>query len=343
MTVRFWGTFFDDLYARALRGEDINLEELGELIENTTAPTKAGLPSMMFARLGNVRTAPPANCLRHDANVLAFSGLLAEHDSGQMPFAEMVDRMETAAIAFIAYTTPSHTLAMPRWRIGCPFSREYPPAEFGRFMNQLNGILGGALAEESWKPSQAYYYGHVVGVPFDIHIGAAEQSLDEGDFEGIALSFRAAPKSAGKGAAPDFAAMDLAELLDVVESGEHFWRPSKHFAEKCAEQRVSENDAVANLTAAFDAVPQAKRGKKWAPGYKSIPKWVKAAYAKVAKRKGRRFAAVVDFVENHADWQGALRLNEFTGVTEVPEVFPPKPGQQFTTYRALRRPIPWKR
>jgi hypothetical protein len=62
-----------------------------------------------------------------------------------MAFAEAEARLETAGIAFILYTTASHTGAHPRWRVLCPFSKSIAPGERAQYVDRLNGLLG-ALA-----------------------------------------------------------------------------------------------------------------------------------------------------------------------------------------------------
>lgn len=74
-------------------------------------------------------------------------------------------------ITFIAYTSPSHTPTAPRWRIICPFSKELPPAERARYMNWLNGVLGGILSRKSWPLSQCVYFGGITGPPAELYLG----------------------------------------------------------------------------------------------------------------------------------------------------------------------------
>lgn len=158
--MKFWVTIFDDVYARTLHGEDMTLVELDELIRDTTAPAKDRLPLLKLARFGSVRTADRS--LRHDANVSAVSGAEGDYDRGEMPLAEAKSRLDEAGIAHLLYTTPSHTVAKPRWRVIAPFSRELPPPERSKMVDRLNGVLGGVLSRESWTLSQAFYFGRVI-------------------------------------------------------------------------------------------------------------------------------------------------------------------------------------
>ena len=61
----------------------------------------------------------------------------------------------------LVYTSPSHTVAKPRWRILAPTSCDLPPQERTKLVAGLNGILGRILAPESFTLSQSYYYGSV--------------------------------------------------------------------------------------------------------------------------------------------------------------------------------------
>jgi predicted P-loop ATPase len=177
--------------------------------------------------------------------------------------------------------------------------------------------------------------------PFELVVNDDdEERLDEAEeLDATAQRFRAAPGAPGsKPATPDFDDMDEGELLDVIQSGAHYWRPAKRLLAMWARQGISQADAESNLTAAFDAVLPANRTKKWAPGRKAIPKWVKTAYAKAAKRLGKYFSALVDYIENTAHWRGAVRFNRFTQQIEVSDPFPPQMAQVIDRWRALRDP-----
>src|SRR5262249_36796846 len=161
--MKIWVTLFDDVYARDLTGREMELEELAELVRTTTAPTKARLPLLKFARFGSARTAAPDHSLRHDQNVLTVSGLEADYDGEAMPFSEAVARLESADIAFFAHSTPSYAPGKPRWRLLVPHAKEVTAADRARLMNGLNGLLGGVLSRESWVLSQCFYYGGING------------------------------------------------------------------------------------------------------------------------------------------------------------------------------------
>jgi hypothetical protein len=151
--------FFDDYGARCKRERQMTLVELATLIRNEAAQTKADLPWIKFARFGDLPT--KRGSLRHNANVRGLSGILVDYDGGRVSFDEAVERLDKAGITAVVYTSPSHTDERPRWRVGCPFSAELAPAEHDHMVARVNGLLGGALAPESFVLSQAYFFGRV--------------------------------------------------------------------------------------------------------------------------------------------------------------------------------------
>jgi hypothetical protein len=221
-TARFWTTFFDDVLAQSLQGEDTTLDNLRDLIRGTIAPTKEAQPLIKLARFGRQRS--PAGALRWDANVLACSGCELDYDRGEMPLSEAVARLDAAGIPYLAYTTASHTPSRPRWRILLPFGAELPPADRGRMVDRANGILGGALAHESWAISTAFYFGNIAGRPdAEIVVGDGEEYVDEAEeLDQTALPFRAA---AGRGGKPDLDQLDEVELLELIQTGQVYYGP----------------------------------------------------------------------------------------------------------------------
>jgi hypothetical protein len=331
-----WVTTFTDVYADSWQGEDLTLDDLAKLIRNTTASQKAALPLLKLARFGLLRTV--ANSLRHDANVTAVSGIEADYDGESMPFQEAVDRLEAAGFAFIAYTSPSHTPTKPRWRVLAPFSRELPAEDRARMLNRLNGVLGGVLSGESWCLSQSYFFGIVDGAAAETHVGDDEQCVNEADdLDATAQPHR--PTSAAPGAMPDFDKLDEPELLELIQTGQHYFRPARRLLEMWARQGITENDAQSNLESAFDAVPVGTRDKKWRKGRGAIPRWIQKTYARILKQPQAYLRGLVTYLTEERHWRGAVRLNKFSQTIEVCVAFPPQPGQSpGPSYRALLDP-----
>ena len=72
----FWLTLFDEVFAKAMQGEDTDLDGLARLIGEATAPDKDSQRLLKLARFGANRD-PQSGALRLDANVLAVSAAKA--------------------------------------------------------------------------------------------------------------------------------------------------------------------------------------------------------------------------------------------------------------------------
>jgi len=156
-------TFFRDYAARHKRECVFTFGSLVDHIRTVTAPSKDRLPWLKLARFGS--SASPKGSLRHDANVLAITGIEADYDGEEMPFEIAVEIGTKADLRCIIYTSPSHTAAKPRWRVLCPTSEELPPRQRTHLLGRLNGAFGGIFSVESWTLSQSYYFGSVAANP----------------------------------------------------------------------------------------------------------------------------------------------------------------------------------
>lgn len=156
-------TRFPTMGARRKGERQISIRQLAAEIEAQSAGSKDGLPWFKLATFGERRT--EKGSLRNNANVLSVTGIEADYDAGEMSIAEAEQRLREANIAALVYTTPSHTDAAPRWRVFAPFDQAREPGERTRFMERLNGVLGGTLDGASFTLSQSYYGGNVDGKP----------------------------------------------------------------------------------------------------------------------------------------------------------------------------------
>ena len=159
----FLVTFFKSKGAPTKTSQELMLWDLRNLILTTVAKKKSKLRWLKLARFGDTPSAK--NCLRCDANLLALSGVIGEHDDGVMSFDEAVSRLRKAMVTALVYTSPSCTEAKPRWRVVAPTSRDLPKGEHTKLMSRINGVLGGALTGESFVLSQSYFFGGVEGNP----------------------------------------------------------------------------------------------------------------------------------------------------------------------------------
>jgi hypothetical protein len=195
-----WVTLFDDYYAKTTQGEDMDLEGLARLIAEATAPDKDSQPLLKMARFGANRD-PQSGALRHDGNVTAASGGEGDHDSGSMTLQEAARRLDDAGVAYIAYTTFSHTAAAPRWRVLCPFSKELPPAMRSIMVNRVNGVLGGVLQRESWPLSQAFFTARSSAMTRSRSLSATMRSTSTRPMSSTRSLCRSAPPAARRPAA----------------------------------------------------------------------------------------------------------------------------------------------
>lgn len=156
---RFLVTFFTGPGATTKREERLDRAALARLIQTTSRSEKADLPWLKLARFGDRRSAKGS--LRSNANVLAICGVEGDYDGGTMGIDDAAARLTAAGITALVYSSPSHSVDLPRWRALCPLSREYRPDQRDALMARLNGLFGGVFAPESWTLSQAYYYGAV--------------------------------------------------------------------------------------------------------------------------------------------------------------------------------------
>jgi len=154
-------TFFENASAQTKRESQISLIALAELIRTTTAPRKDLLPWLKLARFGNRMT--EKGSLRNDGNVIAITGVELDYDGECVSFDSAVDTAGKVGLNCIIYTSPSHTIERPRWRILCPTSRELLPDQRFVMVSRINGLYRGIFGRESWTLSQAYYYGSIEG------------------------------------------------------------------------------------------------------------------------------------------------------------------------------------
>jgi len=152
-------TFFRDYAAQTMRVQEMTLPELRALILSTTAKRKDLLPWLKLARFGNQRT--PARSLRHDANVLAITGIELDYDDEKISLDTAAGVLRKLRLQSLLYTSPSHCDQQPRWRILLPTSKVLPPGERVRLAGGVNALFGGIFSPESFVLSQSYYFGSI--------------------------------------------------------------------------------------------------------------------------------------------------------------------------------------
>jgi hypothetical protein len=275
-------TFFRNFAAASKSEARHTLGSLARLITTRTAPHKDALPWLKLARFGMQRTVNAS--LRHDANVLVISGIEADYDGGQMPFDDAVALLAKQGIASICYTSPSHSEAVPRWRVLCPLSEVMLPARRSHLMGRLNGLFGGIFAGESWTLSQSYYFGainrnrsHRVeiidGHPIDLH----------DDLDVIWRDKPGASATAADGQTAGREVREDAELIRCVVTGEHFHVELVALAARYIGRGIPAATVVELLRGIMLSHPEGARDDRWLDRYCDLERTVASA---VGKYKG---------------------------------------------------------
>ena len=115
------------------------------------------------------------NSLRHDANVDQITGVEINYDDEKIAFDDVLTVLRELGVQSLLYTSPSCTLAAPRWRVLAPTSEPLAPEMHNALLARLNGFLKARLGAEriakgeSFALSQAYYYGWVCDAPKPHH------------------------------------------------------------------------------------------------------------------------------------------------------------------------------
>lgn len=165
-------TFFKDEFAKKKVELDMSLEELVEEIRSAHAPLKEMLPWLKLSLYGLKKAA--GGSLRHDDNLIAMTGNEIDYDGERVPMEDAASLLRDAGLECLLYETPSSTLSKPRWRVLYFFSRSVTIAAEERtaekmkalrkkYVDFVDEIIGRIAAPESYKLSQAFYYGMVDG------------------------------------------------------------------------------------------------------------------------------------------------------------------------------------
>ena len=153
-------TMFSDKRGLDAHAQDATAEELAEFIKTTTRDVRDKLPLIKFALFGKKRS--DKGCLRYDENVTEITGIEADYDGGAASIEEAAEIARQVGLDCVIYSSPSYTVHKPRWRVLCPLSTAYRPADRDRFMARLAGLYaqhGIVFDPASWALSQSYFVG----------------------------------------------------------------------------------------------------------------------------------------------------------------------------------------
>ncbi len=150
-------TIWSDYTSAARNEHDWTLAELAAYLrQQPSGQKKLTGPMISLARFGDTRSS--RNSLRHGANLIELHGVECDSDDGAWTAEQAADALRQHGLAGILYESWSHTPEHPRWRALIPFASPKPPADRRRYVEILNGLLGGHLAPESVAIGTAFFF-----------------------------------------------------------------------------------------------------------------------------------------------------------------------------------------
>lgn len=134
-------------------------------------------PLQSFSEYGG--TANENGNLRHAENLGLFSAVCLDYDAGEVPPLVTVELLRAHGIEALVRTTGSHRKSAPCYRVIAPLFNRCSAAEIVELTAQLNFAVGGIAASESFTPGQCWFFGKVLGVPYEYH-HCSGHALDDG-------------------------------------------------------------------------------------------------------------------------------------------------------------------
>ena len=276
-------TMFSDKRGLDAHAQDATAEELAEFIKTTTRDVRDKLPLIKFALFGKKRS--DKGCLRYDENVTEITGIEADYDGGAASIEEAAEIVRQVGLDCVIYSSPSYTVQKPRWRVLCPLSTAYRPADRDRFMARLAGLYaqhGIVFDPASWALSQSYFVGTanefapivviIPGEPID-----RLEALDD-----IAIGRPNGLNGAGNGAEGEF---DERALMEAIISGANYHRSSLSLLGSWASCGIGMLEARERLVTAFECVIPPDRDARWHDRYGEIDELLGYVYGKEANKR----------------------------------------------------------
>lgn len=175
-------TQFSNLGAMSKQTLRLSSRELATKVERATATHKRTLELLSGVIFGAKRT--EKRSLRSRANAKVVRAVFVDYDLGEISPEEAAEIFREAGVAALIYTTPSHGKLGKgnRWRAVFVLSAPQSPDDYADLVARVNGLLDGALADESFDVWQSYYFGSVKGQKrVQTYLVEGDRCLDEAD------------------------------------------------------------------------------------------------------------------------------------------------------------------
>jgi hypothetical protein len=286
-------TVFKSLNAAIPERKCMSWQEVVERVEHPqTYSTKADCPLVKLGTFGERRT--EKGSARFDDNMLAISGVEGDYDGGIVSPADAARMMGEAGITGLIYTSPSHTPENPRWRVLAPFSEPVAPQERAKYVDLLNGVLGGILAQESWTMSQTFYIGRVAGREYltysvegmELDFQALLVNMPPIGKNGINQTPVARPESKDTWAWEQEDRTGVENWTRLVVTGESYHGPLRDLAAHYAAMGMPAKSIEKTLGGLMQSVPIDQHDQRWKERWSEIPKLAKSAVAKFSPDAG---------------------------------------------------------
>ena len=240
-------TLFPDVFPRTkTERADVPWNELVERV--STAATyidKAHCPLISLAEYGDART--DKECIRHAGNVRRIFGVELDYDGERVGLKEAAALLSAARIESCLYTSASHTVDRPRWRVLAPLADPSSPEQRAALVGRLNRILGGAASRESFTLSQSYYIGRVRGAAYETAVTHG-RCIDEAfDLEPLYYTGQGGGGEVKRDLTTD------AQLRDAFSRGEDRYQAMLKLSARWAARGMDEGDIASSLDALFGA------------------------------------------------------------------------------------------
>src|SRR6056297_337985 len=245
-------TWFGDRHAKTMDTEVTSLCDLARKLSTTTGKSKDALPHIKLGRFGNTTALSPSEVsYRCKANHENVTGVEGDYDEGNISPEEAAQLFAAAGVAALIYTSPSHGLPNKgnRWRILALCKVECEPSERYALVARLNGVVNGALADESFTSSLSFTFGTVENQAAPISFLVDGRFIDECDD----LDAGAIGKSRSKFAQELGEPLEAEDQSDDPEAVQIAKSRFEYIAERVAETEAGENRNAALNKAAFCA------------------------------------------------------------------------------------------